>query len=175
MKTLIFIFAVLFLSCPILRADSPSETKKVFSKKDIKNLASQYLNNNIGIKNPVMVDIDDDGDFDILKFTSKGNVEYYKNTGTLEQPLFVLENKNFDNYEVNSFLPKMLIPVFIADKDGDKDPDFFGIVRDGYDSKTLQQRYKTLYVENTMFFDNYTLITIILVLIVIALLLVILK
>lgn len=175
MKTLISILAVLFLSCSILRANPPSETKKIYSKKDIQALAPQYINNNVKVKNPVIVDVDKDGIFDILKFTSKGNVEYYKNTGTLEEPFFVLENKNFDNYEVNSFLPKMLIPFFFADSDGDNDADVFGIVRDGYDSKTFQQKYKTMHVENTMFADNYTLITIILVLLIVALLIVILK
>lgn len=176
MKTFITVFTVLFLSCSFLRANSPSGTKTVYSKKVILELAPLYINNNVKVKNPVIVDVNNDGIFDILNFTSKGNIEYYRNTGSVEKPFFVLENKNFDNYEVSSFMPKgILMPVFFADKDGDQDADLFGIVKDGYDSKTFQQKYKTVYVENTMDIDNYTLITIILVLIIIALLLVILK
>ncbi len=173
MKTFITVFSVLFLSCSFLRANSPSETKTIFSKKDIQSLAPQYINNNVKVKNPVIVDVDNDGNFDILRFTSKGKVEYYRNTGTLDKPFFVLENKNFDNYEINSLLPKMLIPMFFADSDGDKDVDVFGIVSKGYDRKTLQEKYDVVQVENTAFFDNYTLITIILVLLIIALILVI--
>lgn len=174
MKTLIKVIAVLFLSCSVLRANSPSGTKTIFSKKDIQSLAPQYINNNVKVKNPMIVDVDNDGNFDILKFTSKGKVEYYKNTGTLEIPFFVLADKNFDNYEINSFLPKMLIPMFFADSDGDKDADAFGIVSSGYDKKTLQEKYDVVEVENTAFFDNYTLITIILVLVIIVLLIAIL-
>ncbi|MBK8552896.1 MAG: hypothetical protein IPL53_18290 [Ignavibacteria bacterium] len=175
MKTLNLIIAVLFLSCSALRANPPSETKTTYSKKDIQSLAPKYINNNVKVKNPMIIDVDNDGNFDILKFTAKGNVEYYRNTGTLEQPFFVLENKNFDNYEVNSFLPKMLIPMFFADSDGDKDVDVFGVVKDGFDKKTFQEKYDVVEVENTAFFDNYTLITIILVLVVIVLLIAILK
>ena len=135
MKTFITVFSVLFLSCSFLRANSPSETKTIFSKKDIQSLAPQYINNNVKVKNPIIVDV--------------------------------------DNYEINSFLPKMLIPIFFADNDGDKDVDVFGIVSKGYDRKTLQEKYDVVQVENTAFFDNYTLITIILVLLIIALILVI--
>ncbi len=174
MKTVISILAVLFLSCSVLRANTPSETKKTYNKKEIRNLAGQYINNNVKVKNPIIVDVDNDGKFDILKFTSGGNVKYYKNTGTIEEPFFILENKKFDNYEVNSFLSKMVIPVFFADSDGDNDVDAFGIVSDGYNSKTLQEKYDVVEVENTAFFDHYTLITIILVLIIVVLLITIL-
>ncbi|MEO8211360.1 MAG: hypothetical protein ABI840_12445 [bacterium] len=179
-----FTLAILFIAFTFsfLKADEVyssktevSPLKKTFNKKEILLLADAYINNNVNIKNPVIVDINNDGAFDILHFASNGNVEYYKNTGSLESPFFILENKKFDEYEVNTFLPKgLLIPVFFADKDGDKDVDVFGIIKDGYDSKTLKQNYKTVYVENTMFFDNYTLITIVLVLLIIVLLLVIL-
>ncbi|MEO6694179.1 MAG: VCBS repeat-containing protein [Ignavibacteria bacterium] len=176
MKNLVLVIAIVLLSVSISKADEVSPLKKTFSKKDITNLSDQYINNNEGIKNPVIIDVDKDGDFDILKFTSKGNVEYYKNAGTLEKPFFSLENKNFDNYEVNSFLPKgLMMPVFFADRDGDKDQDVFAIVKGDYDLKSHQQKYETVYIENTMDLDNYTLITIILVLLVVALLVVIVR
>lgn len=172
MKYFIFTILLITYAFSFLKADEVNSLKKTFTKKDITKLAGAYINNNVNIKNPVIIDVDNDGVFDILKFTSQGTVEYYKNTGSLENPFFILENKNFDKYEVSSFLPKgLLIPVFFADRDGDKDADVFGIVKAGYDSKTLNQNYKIVYVENTMFFDNYTLITVILVLLIIVLLL----
>lgn len=156
-------------------ADNNSEIKITFSKKDILKLADKYVNNNLGINNPVVVDIDNDGDFDILKFNNKGNVEYYKNTGTLENPFFVLENKKFDNYEMNSFFSGNLpVTVFFADKDGDGDVDIFGVSKDKFDTKTNVQKYNVAYAENAFDLDHYTLITIILVLIIVVLLIAIL-
>ena len=61
---------------------NPLSIKKVFSVDDIKGLADKYVNNNLNIKNPAIVDVDGDGIFDILVFND-GNVEYYRNTGTL--------------------------------------------------------------------------------------------
>jgi len=176
MKNLVSVVVIVLLSVSILNADEVPNVKNTFSKKDISSLANGYINNNVGVKNPVMVDIDKDGDFDILKFTSKGNVEYYNNAGTLDKPIFNLENKNFDNYKINSFLPKgLLMPVFFADRDGDKDPDVFAIVKGDYDQKNQQQKYETVFIENTMDLDNYTLITIILVLLIVALLVIIVR
>lgn len=176
MKALVSVIVIVLISVSILKADEVSPVNKTFSKKDILSLSGPYINNNTGVKNPIMADVDNDGDFDILKFTSKGNVEYYKNSGTLEKPIFSLENKNFDKYEVSSFLPKgLLLPVFFADKDGDKDPDVFAIVKGDYDLKNHQQKYETVYIENTMDLDNYTLITIILVLLIVALLVIIVR
>ncbi len=166
MKKLITGF--LFLVLAISSSAGATEFKKTFSKKDILNLADAYINNNAGVKNPVVIDIDKDGDFDILDFRKNGKVAYFKNTGTLTEPFFVLENKNFDNYEMNSFIPNGIpMPVFLADKDGDGDSDIFGIAKE--DSK-----YKVAYAENAFDFDHYTLITIILVLLIIVLLIAIL-
>ena len=166
MKRLYTVLISLLFACPLISGESVSN--KIFSKKDIVNLADAYINNNAGVKNPVIIDIDKDGDFDILDFTKNGKVVYYKNTGKLTEPFFVLENRNFDNYEMNSFIPNGIpIPVFFADKDGDGDSDIFGITRE--DSK-----YKVAYAENAFDFDHYTLITIILVLLIIVLLIAIL-
>lgn len=166
MKHLILTITFIFFSVSFLEAGEP---KKVFSKSDIKKLAGVYINNNSNIKNPAVVDVDEDGDFDILNFTDKGKVEYYKNTGTLESPAFTLEDKNFDNYVVNSIMPTGLpVPVFFADKDGDRDKDLFGIVQEN-------SKYDVLYIENTMALDHYTLITIILVLVIILLVVLIVR
>jgi len=166
-KLITFLMLFIFVSANYLNAEVAA-IKKTFSKKDILLLADAYINNNLNVKNPMIVDVDKDGDFDILNFNNKGNVEYYKNEGTLEKPFFVLENKKYDNYEMNSFLPNGIpIPAFFADKDGDNDTDIFGIV-------TENSKYNVLYAENTVDFDHYTLITIILVLLIIVLLVAIL-
>jgi len=163
MKNLIAITLILFLSVSFIKADEVNPGKKIFNKKEIINLAGSYLNNNFNIKNPAIVDVDNDGDFDILNFTDKGKVEYYKNTGTLESPSFVLENKNYDNYEINSFFIKGLpIPVFFADRDGDNDKDVFGIIKE-------KNNYKVMFIENTEQLDHYTLITVILILLIVLL------
>jgi hypothetical protein len=73
------------------------------------------------------VDVDKDGDFDALKFND-GNVEYYKNTGSLENPDFILENKNYISM-IWLFSPSQRCHIpFFADMD-DKDLDLF-VVRD---------------------------------------------
>ncbi|MBK7158979.1 MAG: hypothetical protein IPH77_10565 [Ignavibacteria bacterium] len=77
-------------------------------------------------KNPVIIDIDNDSDFDILDFTKNGKVAYYKNTGSLKETIFLYWRINFDNYEMNSLFPsEFLSPVFLADKAGDGDADIF--------------------------------------------------
>lgn len=154
---------IIFTSTISLAGDISPDQK--YSKSRIKGLAKEYLNNNLQINNPVMVDIDEDGDFDILKFNDEGKVEYYKNTGSLEKPDFVLEDKNFDNYEMRSIFPVSIpFPVFMADRDGDKDKDIFGIVE-------RNNKSEIVYAENTMDLDHYTLITIILVLLIVVLVL----
>ncbi len=161
MKILIAICSILLCNISTLKANE-ALFNKTFNKKAILSLADAYVNNNMNIENPALVDVDNDGDFDILKFIN-GRVEYYINDGSLEKPYFVLENKNFDNYEINSFIPTYIpIPIFFADKDGDKDPDVFGIVKD-------ESNYNVVYIENTMQLDHYTLITVILILVIVLL------
>ena len=168
MKSLSIAIFILFLSVPFLRADIVP-VKKTFTKSDILKLSSSYLNNGLNINKPAIVDVDGDGDFDILNFTNSGNVEYYKNTGSLESPVFVLENKHFDHFDVSTFLPsKLPVPVFFADKDGDNDKDMFAIVKDN-------NKYEVMYIENTMDLDQYTLITVILILLIVLLVVLIVR
>ena len=182
MKKVIFI---LLMSLPLsisLKADgvnpaaNPMESfHKTFSKKDIQNLAYAYVHNNLHIENPAIVDVDGDGLFDLLKFND-GNVEFYKNTGTLDKPLFVLENKHYDSYTEASFLKTgMPMPVFFADKDGDGDLDLFAVKDMGFNTVTQQNEYKVYAEENAFDLDTGTLITIILVLVIVILLLAILR
>ena len=167
MKTLALTLIILLVSLSNIQADGSLPVKKTFCKKDILELSKPYIHNEFKIENPAVVDVDNDGDFDILNFNDEGNVEYYKNNGTLSKPEFVLENKKFDKYEVNSLLPTgMPVPVFFADRDGDNDKDVFGIVKN-------KNQYDVAYIENTMDIDHYTLITIILILVIVALIVII--
>ncbi len=158
----------------IMSSEDPAVPKTVFTNADIQSLASVYLENNLGIKNPAIVDVDKDGDFDILVF-KEGNVEFYKNTGTLEKPSFVPENMNYDKYSTT--LPIHLdlpYPVFFADKNGDSSPDMFVIQDKVYDTQQQKTEYKVLYAENVLGLDTGVLITIVLVLLIIVLVLAIL-
>jgi hypothetical protein len=181
MKTKI-IFILLFFCITVLKADEKSPVNdantsalKIFTKDDIQKLSGLYVNNNVKIENPAIVDVDGDGDFDLLNFND-GNVVYYKNTGTLENPVFILENKNYDSYKEASFLKTgMPMPVFFADKDGDGDLDMFAVNEKGYNSITRQYEYKVYSAENALDLDTGTLITIILILVIVILLLAILR
>lgn len=152
-------------------ADVPGKT---FTKKEIKELSGSYLNGKLDFDNPVIVDVDKDGDFDALKFDN-GTVSYYKNAGSLENPSFVLENKNYDNYDPAFFVSANIpYPIFFADKDGDSDMDIFVVKDKVYDKSQQKYEYEISYSENALDLDTGTLITIILVLIIVILVLAIL-
>lgn len=147
---------------------------KKFTKEEIKKLSGSYLEGKLEFANPVIVDVDKDGDFDALKFDD-GNVEYYKNVGSLENPSFILENKNFDEYDPAFFVSaKVPYPIFFADKDGDADMDLFVVKDKIYDRSQQKYKYEVSYSENALGLDTGTLITIILVLIIVILVLTIL-
>ncbi|MCI0449486.1 MAG: VCBS repeat-containing protein [Chlorobi bacterium] len=170
MKKLFALFLLVFLANFNLKAITSNRT---FSIDEVKILAGGYLSQ-ITFENPVFVDVDNDGDFDALNF-KKGNIEYYKNSGSLESPVFILENKHYDKYDEAFFVAsKMPYPMFFADKDGDGDVDMF-VVRDKeFDKASLKYEYNIGYAENSLNLDTGTLITIILVLVIVLLILAIL-
>lgn len=175
MKKLIrFISLFLFftvISAGILKADVPDQ---VFTKKQIKELSGSYLEGKLDFENPIIVDVDKDGDFDALKLDN-GNVEFYKNVGTLENPSFILENKHYDKYDAAFFVDaKVPYPIFFADKDGDKDVDLFVIKDKEYNQSQKKYDYEVVAKTNDLSLDTGTLITIILVLIIVILVLAIL-
>ena len=174
--TIVFTLILIFLSSGvrIISSENPVTPKKVFTNEDIKKLADVYVENNLGLENPAIVDVDKDGDFDILIFND-GNVEYYRNTGSLEKPFFIPENMKYDKYTSTSFIEIALpYPVFFADKNGDSSPDMFVVKDRVYDTKQQKNEYKVLYAENGLNLDTGVLITIVLVLLIIVLVLAIL-
>lgn len=156
-------------------SDNPFAERKLFTRSEIYNLAPVYLTGNIVSSRPALIDVDADGDFDMLVFKD-GNIEYYKNIGSLEKPEFVLENKNYDHYEVTPFISEGLpLPIFFADSDGDGDLDMFAVKDKGYNTESKKNEYRVLYAENAFDIDTGTLITIILILVIVLLVLMILR
>jgi len=171
MKISIVVIFLVFILPDFISAEI---TGKIFSKNDIQKLASSYLENKLDFNNPILVDVDKDGDFDALKLEG-GNVEYYKNNGDLENPKFVLENRNYDKYGFNFLIePKVPCPIFFADNDGDNDLDMFVVKDKEYNTIENNYNYNVLGAQNTLGLDTGTLITIILVLLIILLVLAIL-
>jgi hypothetical protein len=161
-----FLLMVLVLLTSIqisLKADG-----KLFTKQDIQNLSDAYIHNNLGLKNPAFVDVDKDGKFDILIFND-GNVEYYRNTGTLEKPFFVLENKHYDHYSTAAFfIVHFPYPIFFADASGNGKLDMFIVKGEEFNTATQKEEYNIVYEEN-QFIDTGLLITLILVLVIVIL------
>ena len=107
---------------------------------------------------------------------NNGVVEYYKNTGTLEEPFFVLENPHYDKYESPAILKTgMPMPVFFADAKGNGKMDIFGVKELGFNEQTNKYDYRILHAENSLDLDTGTLITIILVLVIVLLVLAIVR
>jgi hypothetical protein len=172
MKKSIIIMFLFYIISNVIYADIPAA---MFSKEDIRKLSPSYMEAKLEFENPVFVDVDKDGDFDALKFGG-GNVEYYKNNGTLDNPVFVLENRNYDKYDKALFIdPKMPYPMFFADSDGDGDLDLFVVKDKMYNSSERKFDYEIASAENALSLDTGTLITIILVLVIVLLLLAILR
>lgn len=170
MKKIFFLlFTIFFLNLNLTAAP------RTFSKEDILKLTDAYVNNNLHVKNPAIIDVNGDGKFDILSFKD-GNVEYYENIGTSEEPFFILKNKNFDSYKTAFFSSGGLpMPIFFADADGDGDMDLFAVKETGYNTTTNKNDYRILYSANSLDIDTATLVTIILILVIVLLVLAILR
>lgn len=173
--TIALFLALSFPGFSLADGDPPADLK-TYSKADIQKIAGKFVNNNLNINEPAIVDVNGDNIFDILNFSEEGNVEFYKNTGTNEEPVFVLEDANYGEVGAyNSFFDGMPVPVFFADADGDNDVDLFAVMDKTFDSKTNTVNYDVKEFENAMFFDNITLITIVLILAIVVLLIIIIR
>ena len=179
-KTFLFLAIFIAFSNSIF-SDIPPEDQTtgkipaIFNSDDIGKLTGSYIEGKLDFSNPVMVDVDLDGDFDALKFDD-GNVAYYKNVGTLENPTFILEDRNYEKYDRVMFIdPKIPYPMFFADSDGDGDMDMFVVKDKVYDKQQQTYKYKVASAENSMDLSTGTLITIILVLVIVLLVLAIIR
>ena len=70
---------------------------------------------------PALVDIDGDGDLDVVAGENDGNVNYFKNTGTASAPVFA-EQTGASNPSTGSTPANFSKPAF-GDIDGDGDKD----------------------------------------------------
>jgi len=75
---------------------------------------------------PMFADIDNDGDFDLFVGERDGNINFFRNTGTVAEPNFILETENLADIDVGS----NSAPTF-TDIDNDGDFDLFVGERDG--------------------------------------------
>lgn len=67
---------------------------------------------------PALVDIDDDGDLDLFVGEASGAINFYRNTGSPQQPVFTLVSDEYQDIDVG----RRSAPVFV-DLDGDGDYD----------------------------------------------------
>lgn len=171
MKTKFLFYLLLIFALFLISSNSFADNKRpVFSKSDIEKIADKFVHNNVNIEDPAIVDINNDGIFDILAF-HHGEVAYYRNNGTNDAPVFVLINEHYDKYKAPAIINGLPMPVFFADKDGDGDLDMFAVKEKGFNKETQKNEYRVLYSSNAFDLDTGTLITIILVLVVLILLL----
>lgn len=78
-----------------------------------------YADINVGRRSaPTFMDIDGDGDFDLLIGTARDGLVLFRNTGTPQEPSFE------QDLDFTLDAPDVASPVF-ADMDGDGDPDLF--------------------------------------------------
>ena len=172
MKNLTSAFLLLIVVTFSSMGFSPNDD---YTNESISKISGAYLEGKLDFENPGMVDVDKDGDFDALKFDD-GNVSYYKNMGTNENPSFVLEDKNYETYSRTFFVdPKIPYPMFFADKDSDGDMDMFVVKDKEYNKQQQKFEYKVSNAENSMDLSTGTLITIILVLVLVLLVLAIVR
>ena len=80
------------------------------------NLAPNVSNENFKI-----IDINRDGNQDILVGRSTGRLEYYRNAGSLENPNFFLEIDSFYDFDSSPFRTNMSLDVADIDGDGTMD------------------------------------------------------
>lgn len=103
---------------------------------------------------PTFVDLDNDGDFDIMCTTDYGNFLYYKNTGTSSNPSYGSPQPNPFGLEPLDYYTFLTFPDF-ADLDGDGDLDMIGYNNYNYES-TLVYRENIGTVVTPNFSDEET-------------------
>ncbi|HEY3251246.1 MAG TPA: VCBS repeat-containing protein, partial [Ignavibacteria bacterium] len=82
---------------------------------EIDSLAIPYFNFNVS---PAIADLDNDGKKDLVYGAFDGKLRYYKNNGTVQNPVFTFTASQFDLIDVGQSSAPLL---FDLDNDGDKD------------------------------------------------------
>ncbi len=81
---------------------------------------SHALANQVASAKPAFADIDHDGDFDLFVGKEDGRINFYRNAGDANDPVFALETESFADVAVGRYSA----PAF-ADIDNDSDLDLF--------------------------------------------------
>jgi len=90
-------------------------------------VTKDFLSFDVGIFSfPSLVDIDEDGDFDLFVGEGNGNINYFRNDGTANEPNFTFVTSRYFSIDVGKFS----LPTFI-DIDNDGDFDLFVGEEDG--------------------------------------------
>lgn len=82
------------------------------------NTSVNPFNGGIDIPRYQLTDIDNDGDLDLFIFDKDTTLNFYKNTGTPQNPLFVMFSKRYENLNIKYWFQ-------FLDIDGDNDKDLF--------------------------------------------------
>lgn len=86
---------------------------------------------------PTVIDIDNDGDFDVLVSEYYGNIQYFENTGTAEAPSFAAPVAN--PFGINLGANVTYVLNDFADIDGDGDLDLLASVLGYYNLEVVYQ------------------------------------
>jgi hypothetical protein len=90
------------------------------SRYDFRIESDHYLSESIARPAPFFIDVDQDNDFDLLLGNGEGTIHFYRNTGSPQQPDFLLESGNYTAIDVGSNST-----IYAGDIDNDGDPDLF--------------------------------------------------
>src|SRR5574341_1330080 len=90
------------------------------SRYDFRVESDNYLSVSIARPAPFFIDVDKDSDFDLLLGNGDGTIHFYRNTGSPQQPDFLLESDKYASIDVGSNST-----VCAGDIDNDGDPDLF--------------------------------------------------
>ena len=114
----------------------------------------KYLSNG---DTPLFFDLNKDGLKDLLLGKSSGKLEFHKNTGTKEKPIYTLENEDFGGIIADYTIGG--ISLTLADLNGDGKEELITGARDGYlriYKNLIDQNQAKFVADSSLIFDEFT-------------------